>query len=203
MPHSKIVRIPLILMGICVLLLLAGCSAGEPVIAEASQEELIIPSQVLQARDAVLDFLHEAAYGMMPSPSVEWAASKGGEGMPDGFGIYFFNVDSSIMSVTYVLPATEETLYHVSYGDSVTGVCWQALADSHGRLVKTGSDAELGADANNASYIYCTDHGYTYEVQQQDSGGLCGVCVFPDESTCKGWAFLRGQCKEGDSLTGD
>jgi putative hemolysin len=177
---------------------LAGCSTPLIPAAEATGDELEIPPEVLKAHEAALDFLHEGAYGITPSPVVDWQSSIGGENMPEGFGIYFFTVDSSIMTVTYGLPATEDTLYHVSYGDSVIGFCWQAMVDARGKIVYTGRDAELGATLENASYVYCTDQGYQYDVQAQTPGGLCGTCIFPDGSACNGWAFLRGQCAPGD-----
>jgi WD40 repeat protein len=32
------------------------------------------------------------------------------------------------------------------------------------------------------------------------SGGVAGVCIFPDGSECDEWAYFRGECKPGDSL---
>jgi putative hemolysin len=102
------------------------------------------------------------------------------------------------MSVTYPLPATDETVYHVSIGSRTIGLCWQAMVDSHGRVAETGSAAELAAGSDSAAAVYCREQGYVYEVRTQPNGTRCGVCAFPDGSVCSSWAFLRGQCQPGD-----
>lgn len=196
--HTDGPRLALLMVIAWLPAMLAGCAGPEVPPVEAAPDEPDLPVEVVRARESVLDFLREGSYGLMPSPVLEWDARVGGENMPDGFGIYFFSVENSIMSVTYPLPVSDETLYHVSYGDTVAGLCWQAMVDADGRIVKTGSDAELGADDKNVSYVYCTQEGYDYEVRIQSSGGPCGTCVFPDGSSCIGWAFLRGQCGPGD-----
>ncbi len=53
--------------------------------------------------------------------------------------------------------------------------------------------------ANPAS-VYCEEHGGKLELKQDASGGVVGMCRFPDKSECEEWAFMRGECKPGDSL---
>ena len=51
--------------------------------------------------------------------------------------------------------------------------------------------------ANPAS-VYCEQNGGTLELRQDASGGVAGVCVFPDGSECDEWAYFRGECKPAD-----
>jgi len=53
--------------------------------------------------------------------------------------------------------------------------------------------------ANPAS-VFCEENGGKLELRQDASGGVAGVCVFPDGSECDEWAYFRGECKQGDSL---
>ncbi|MBU4267047.1 MAG: right-handed parallel beta-helix repeat-containing protein [Syntrophaceae bacterium] len=45
--------------------------------------------------------------------------------------------------------------------------------------------ASTAAALPNPAAVYCTDLGYSYENSN---------CVFPDGSSCDGWAFFRGIC---------
>jgi putative hemolysin len=47
--------------------------------------------------------------------------------------------------------------------------------------------------ANPAS-VYCEQNGGRLELRQDATGGVAGVCVFPDGSTCDEWAYFRGEC---------
>ena len=53
--------------------------------------------------------------------------------------------------------------------------------------------------ANPAS-VYCEEQGGKVEFRQDASGGVAGVCVFPDGSECEEWGYFRGECEPGDSL---
>ena len=51
----------------------------------------------------------------------------------------------------------------------------------------------------NPAAVYCVEQGYKYEIKTNPDGSQYGVCIFPDNSECKGWAFYRGECKIGES----
>jgi putative hemolysin len=51
--------------------------------------------------------------------------------------------------------------------------------------------------ANPAS-IFCEQNGGALDLRQDTSGGIAGVCVFPDGSECDEWAYYRGECKPAD-----
>jgi putative hemolysin len=52
--------------------------------------------------------------------------------------------------------------------------------------------------ANPAS-VYCEQNGGKIELQQDASGTVAGMCIFPDGSKCDEWAYFRNECKPGDS----
>jgi putative hemolysin len=54
-------------------------------------------------------------------------------------------------------------------------------------------------DANmpNPASVYCEEHGGKVELRQDASGGVAGICVFPDGSECDEWAYFRGECTPG------
>jgi putative hemolysin len=47
--------------------------------------------------------------------------------------------------------------------------------------------------ANPAS-VYCEENGGRLEFRQDAAGGVSGVCVFPDGSSCEEWSYFRGEC---------
>jgi putative hemolysin len=47
--------------------------------------------------------------------------------------------------------------------------------------------------ANPAS-VYCEENGGRLEFREGANGGVIGVCVFPDGSSCEEWAYFRGEC---------
>ncbi len=51
----------------------------------------------------------------------------------------------------------------------------------------------------NPASVYCEEHGGKLEFKTDASGGVSGVCVFPDASTCDEWAFFRGECRPGNT----
>ncbi len=55
------------------------------------------------------------------------------------------------------------------------------------------------ADMPNPASVYCEQNGGRLELRQDASGGVAGVCVFPDGSECDEWAYFRGECGPGDS----
>ena len=51
----------------------------------------------------------------------------------------------------------------------------------------------------NPASVFCEEHGGKLEFKSDASGGVSGVCVFPDKSTCDEWAFFRGECQPGQT----
>ena len=45
------------------------------------------------------------------------------------------------------------------------------------------------------SAVYCNSLGYEYTINKTDEGEV-GLCTFPDGSTVRAWAFLRGEAKQ-------
>ncbi len=54
--------------------------------------------------------------------------------------------------------------------------------------------------ANPASQ-FCRDSGGRSEIRTAADGSQTGYCLFSDGSECEEWAFFRGQCTPGVSLT--
>ena len=156
---------------------------------------LEVPAQVTAARQAVLDFMRDGANECVPPAGVNWKASA--MTAPDGFSVIQFNAEACEITVTYALNA-EENGYHVALHDSTSGVCWQAVVDEDGRIVRTGKAAETEPGIGNAAAIYCEAQGYTYEIRDGEDGNQCGACVFPDGSACNSWMFFQGECEVGD-----
>jgi putative hemolysin len=50
----------------------------------------------------------------------------------------------------------------------------------------------------NPASVYCEQNGGTLDLRQDASGGVAGVCIFPDGSECDEWAYFRGECKPAD-----
>ena len=157
-----------------------------------SPEGITVPWEVTQARLAVLDFLRQGANECVPPSGVRWRAAAGKA--PQGFDVYRFTAEDCTMTVSYALPAGEETLYHVSLQSSAIGFCWQANVDAAGEIVTTGKAAELMPALANAAAAYCEEQGYRYRIQQEENGSRCGVCVFSEEAACNAWAFFQGEC---------
>lgn len=73
-------------------------------------------------------------------------------------------------------------------------------------FVLTGScssrQASPSPEANmpNPASVYCEQNGGSLELRQDASGGVSGVCIFPDGSECDEWAYFRSECSPGDSL---
>ena len=52
----------------------------------------------------------------------------------------------------------------------------------------------------NPASVFCEQNGGSLELRQDSSGGVSGVCHFPDGSECEEWAYFRSECMPGDSL---
>lgn len=150
------------------------------------------PEEVLAARRAVLAFLRESANECVPPRGVIWESKPGSA--PQDFDVFRFDSEGCLMTVSYPLPPTESTLYHVTLHNSVSGFCWQANVDAEGEVVDTGTAAGMLPELANAAAAYCKEQGYTYEVQDQSDGQKCGQCVFEDGQSCNAWAYFQGMC---------
>ncbi len=150
------------------------------------------PEEVLAARRAVLAFLRDGANECVPPPGVIWEIKPANA--PHGFDVYRFDSEGCLMTISYPLPPTAETLYHVTLHNNVSGFCWQANVDAEGAIVDTGTAAGMLPELANASAAYCKEQGHTYQVQDQSDGQRCGVCLFDDGGSCNAWAFFQGMC---------
>lgn len=201
-PRDRIRRF----LWIGLLFLVVGCAqtAAEPAAdlatATPSLPDTPETAAVIAAREAALKFLRTSANECVPREGVTWQIADIGAPPPAGFGVYRFTAEDCIITVSYLLDSAAGDLYHVALGDSVTGFCWQAIVDAAGRVVMTGAQAVAQTDQGNPSAVYCTEQGYTYSVQPQANGVLCGMCVFPDGRACKSWAFFNGQCTQEDAV---
>jgi putative hemolysin len=50
------------------------------------------------------------------------------------------------------------------------------------------------ANLPNPASVYCEENGGELRFKEDSSGGIVGICVFPDGSECEEWAFFRGEC---------
>jgi putative hemolysin len=67
-----------------------------------------------------------------------------------------------------------------------------------GDSLQPASPTPKGAtNVANPASMYCEQHGGTVDLRQDASGGVTGVCVFPDKTECDAWAYYRDQCKPG------
>lgn len=56
------------------------------------------------------------------------------------------------------------------------------------------------AAAFSAEEIYCTEMGFTYDLQVSVEGEATGTCVFPDGSQCPARDFFVGICQSERSM---
>ena len=62
------------------------------------------------------------------------------------------------------------------------------------------SPAQPAAHMPNPASVYCSEKGGTLDIRKDARGNEFGICVFADGSECDEWAFLRGECKPGDTI---
>lgn len=65
-------------------------------------------------------------------------------------------------------------------------------------LIKKLEVVQSAQMANPAS-VYCENHGGALQIREAANGQV-GICVFADNSECEEWAYMRGECKIGDSI---
>lgn len=174
----------------------AGCGGGaEPAAVNATPAATAesVPAGVLNAREAVLDFLRQGANECVPPKQAGWRLDDV-PNPPDGFDVWRFLSGGCAMTITAAEAPTDAPIYHVALGDGPTGFCWQAVVDDRGQILLTGNDAQSDPTLGNPAQAYCEQQGYTFEVVALDSGQLCGRCVFDDGRVCNAWAFFHGAC---------
>ncbi|MEZ4518836.1 MAG: DUF333 domain-containing protein [Chloroflexota bacterium] len=192
-----------LLLGMSLTLLVGVLSACDNSAAETAASEPVVstvtpPSEMVVAREGVLGFLRTSANQCVPPEGAAWRAEEGDDNTPEGYDVYRFYSDDCVMTVSHAEETQEQDLYHVAIGDSLTGFCWQALVDADGKVVATGMEAQSIPGVGNPAAQYCEEHGYTFDVITRDTGGQCGVCIYPDGSMCNAWGYYHGICGPGD-----
>lgn len=175
---------------------LAACEATEAPAetnstTEAEAQE--VPEGVLDAREAVLEFLRQGANECVPPRQASWTADAIA-GPPAGYNVYRFHSGGCAMTITVSEEVTDNQVYHVALGDGATGFCWQAVVDDRGQILLTGNAAQSDPTIGNPAELYCEQEGHTFEVFTTEAGQLCGKCVFEDGRSCNAWAFFHGAC---------
>jgi putative hemolysin len=179
------------------ILLLSLSACGTPVAPEpdsnATTEAEDIPAGVLDAREAVLDFLRDGANECVPPRQAAWTTESIAN-PPAGYDVYRFHSGGCAMTITVPEESADEPVYHVALGDGATGFCWQAVVDERGQILLTGNAAQTDPTIGNPAQLYCEQEGYSFEVFTSEAGQLCGKCVFEDGRSCNAWAFFHGAC---------
>ena len=190
--HRKILQWPILVL--ITLLAFTACAqqAQETQATAAAAPAVRATDKALAARRAVVDFLRDGAIICVPPAGSTWQTSVGAA--PQGFEVYLFQSEGCFMTVANPLPATAESLYHVALHNSVIGFCWQALVDTEGQIVATGTRAEIPQPLADDASAYCLEQGHEYSVREQADGTRCGVCTFKDGRSCKAWAYYQGVC---------
>lgn len=196
----KTIRVLVLVVGFGLLVAgLMACNAtAETPAVEPTVLAVVPPPGMVTARDGVLGFLRTSANQCVPPEGAGWRAEPGGANTPDGYEVFRFYSDECVMTVSHPLAGEHAAVYHVAIGDTLTGFCWQAIVDAKGQVVATGMEAQAIPGLGNPAAQYCEEQGYTFDIINRDSGGQCGVCIFPDGSMCNVWGFFHGVCKPGD-----
>ena len=187
-----------IIVAVWLVVVLGGCTtatneATTNAVPTATPEA---PADVVAARESVLDYLRDGANECVPPAGIKWRTLPGSA--PEGFTVFRFKAEDCLMTVSYAQDEGDDTQFHVTLGDKMTGFCWQATVNTRGRVLDTGLESEMRAELVNAAAAYCTEQGYQYEIRTQADGRQCGTCVFPDASACNAWAFFQQECQPGN-----
>jgi putative hemolysin len=191
-------HIPTLAALILVVLAASGCgpAAGEQATTPEPTPGLEAPAGAVRARDAVLDFLRADASCCVPPLGARWQVETGRA--PAGYEVYRFHAEGTGMTVSYGAPGDDRG-YHVAFHNDDIGFCWQANVDSQGKVVGSGTAAELWPDLADAAAGYCQEEGYDYSIESQPDGTSCGICTFSGGSACKAWLFYQGECGPDDA----
>jgi putative hemolysin len=165
-----------------------------PVVEASSRVD--VPAAVTTAHAAVLKFLRSDANCTVPPDGVRWDTAVGRA--PAGFAVYILRAEQCLVTVSYPLSADTPS-YHVGLTNQELGFCWQANVNAQGKVVNTGSTAELMPDLTDAAATFCEEAGYAYSIKEQPDGTRCGVCTFPNGSHCKAWLYYQDVCEPAKS----
>lgn len=61
---------------------------------------------------------------------------------------------------------------------------------------KQPSDANLP----NSASVYCEQNDGVLGFKEDESGGIVGLCIFPDGSECEEWAYYRNECQNRKTM---
>lgn len=64
----------------------------------------------------------------------------------------------------------------------------------------TPRQGSLTPEANmpNPASVHCEQNGGKLDLRHDASGGVVGMCVFPDGNECEEWAYFRSECNPGN-----
>ena len=93
---------------------------------------------------------------------------------------------SSCVSKKKFINMEESYKQNLALANEQLGECGVSLHEYMNRL------AACDSDLKNART--------KLEFRQDESGGVAGICTFPDGSECDEWAYFRKECQPGDSL---
>ncbi len=82
----------------------------------------------------------------------------------------------------------------------IVGLCLVALGTASACSPQASGGATPQVGLPNPASVYCEQNGGKLDLRTDATGGVSGVCQFPDGSECEEWAYFRGECKPGDSL---
>jgi putative hemolysin len=68
---------------------------------------------------------------------------------------------------------------------------------------KVVDETENNNQIANPASVHCQEQEGELEIRTMIDGSQKGFCLFEDGSECEEWAFLKGECKEGDSFCKD
>jgi putative hemolysin len=73
------------------------------------------------------------------------------------------------------------------------------VSQSQVQVLTKKQNASTFGMANPAS-VFCEQNAGKLEIRTAEDGRQTGYCKFSDGSECEEWAYMRGECKAGDSL---
>jgi len=187
-------------------LILSGCSTTKAQ-SNLTQAVLEVTEGVRVVRDAVLAYLAENYGDEAPAAGLAWTEKHTKpEGLVGGES-YEYTAGDWVIVVSYPVVAPENVVYTIDVSNQAVGLRWEGQVDAQGQVTETSFSGQSSrpsdpkSDMPNPASVYCEQNGGKLEFRQDASGGVSGVCIFPDDSECDEWAYFRNECKPGDTLT--